>query len=462
MTSFSPTSSLDLAPEPMQNRRPAIAATVDAGLAGLLSAVLANQRGLAPSDAQAETDDLFETEGMFETEDMFEALESADQDGDEEDVLFAIEDPSPSATVAPVDEDESLFEDTDPADGDTETESLFGDDSTDARLDDSLDKGGPEFDDGLGGDPPVWAAVITPPAQSAQSAQPVTVSHVVVHHVVETREVPQHDLVGASPSLAAGRFGPSTNFQSTAAETTPAPMLRHATDSTDDLFTANEPYSFEARPTFTSNSDSPQITPQVAAELAQQAGPDFTNNPVFRHGVMPTPEIQVVQPAAKPVPVARILSPLQVNLLIEGLAQVRSRPGEEGLPPGVLLMDVRGPLGRYQNDSLYTIRSQIDGAVRGGDMALVVPDLGIVLFCGGLFFPGDLEVMGSRLRRRALDANPSVSPADALKVTVAGALAIPGEDAVDFVKRGVAAFDESIDASREDIVVDYADPRRRS
>jgi hypothetical protein len=123
------------------------------------------------------------------------------------------------------------------------------------------------------------------------------------------------------------------------------------------------------------------------------------------------------------------------------------------------LMDVKGPLGRYNNDSLYTIRAQIDAAVRAGDMALVTPDIGIVLFCGGLFFPGDLEVMGARIRRRALDANPAVSSIDELQVIVAGALSSPGEDPSEFIHRGVAAFDQSIDSTRQDIVISYADDR---
>ncbi len=522
MTLFPTTSSLDLAPEPTPNRRPAIAATVDAGLAGLLSAVLANQRGqniaqpeveldetteavsfaVQPdthAESAPESDGMFEDGGSIDGEGLFEVdavdeLEEAEEVDEEDlfdtvsdglfegetDALFEVvsEAPVELLSEAPsfgseelavisseanelLDEAEGLF-------GDADDEGLFDDPEQGlfGEVEEVEVEGEVEDDALFGADgdefagTPVWAAVAPPgPLPEVQN-----VTHVVVHHVVES--APDNHLVSASAAPKLGRFGPGATFQSTAAESGPAPMLRHATDDTDVEYSTNEPYSFDSQPKFVPEA----MTPQVAAELDNSAhrsaalhstAPDFTNNPVFRHGVMPTPQVVVPPPAPpKPAPVARILSPLQVNLLIEGLAQVHARPGEEGLPPGVLLMDVRGPLGRYQNDNLYTIRSQIDGAVRGGDMALVVPDLGIVLFCGGLFFPGDLEVMGSRLRRRALDANPSVSPADALKVTVAGALAIPGEDAVDFVKRGVAAFDQSIDDSREDIVVDYADPRR--
>jgi hypothetical protein len=225
--------------------------------------------------------------------------------------------------------------------------------------------------------------------------------------------------------------------------------------------------AFEPQPTFEPQpafEPQPVFEPQQAHETVEpfvisQDGPRYENNPVYDPGIQvprpaPAPVVQEAPPAPK-----RLLTSLQIGLLLEGLSQLRARPGEDGLPPGMLLMDVRGPLGRYHNDSLYSIRAQIDAAVRGGDMALVAPDIGIVLFCGGLFFPGDLEVMGARLRRRALDANPSVSAADELKIVVAGALSAPGEDPAEFILRGVNTFDRSIDSSRQDIAVDYADGR---
>jgi hypothetical protein len=204
-------------------------------------------------------------------------------------------------------------------------------------------------------------------------------------------------------------------------------------------------------------------TAQVAAEAKAIDKTQFDSNPVYAPDV-PFASMTPPAPAAPSAPevrrqATRILSTLQIGLLLEGLSQLRARPGEDGLPPGMLLMDVKGPLGRYNNDSLYTIRAQIDAAVRAGDMALVTPDIGIVLFCGGLFFPGDLEVMGARLRRRALDANPAVSSLDELQVIVAGALSIPGEDPAAFIHRGVAAFDYSIDSARQDIVISYADDK---
>jgi hypothetical protein len=201
--------------------------------------------------------------------------------------------------------------------------------------------------------------------------------------------------------------------------------------------------------------------PAAQQPAAQQPAQQFDSNPFYDPGVQvpvaaPTPVF--AEPEFVPGP-KRLLTSLQIGLLLEGLSQLRARPGEDGLPPGMLLMDVRGPLGRYHNDNLYSIRAQIDAAVRGGDMALVAPDIGIVLFCGGLFFPGDLEVMGARLRRRALDANPSVSAADELRIVVAGALSVPGENPTDFIHRGVGAFDRSIETNRQDIVIDYVDQR---
>lgn len=475
MTPFSPTSPLDLASEPTPTRRPAIAATVDAGLAGLLSAVLANQRGISDHSAEVAVEhaavedlDTFMSDRHETAEEEDEGLFTSDAAlTDETDDTDDTDDEEEPTTFSPVDEG-SLFDEVDEHAlfDEVDEHGLFDEDESEHGLFDEVD----EVDevhqvdedsaDGLDEfDTPVWFSPVAPAARAD-----TTVAHLVVHHVVE-HSTPHHDDRDAvTTALKAARFGPTAGFQSAAASAagTTVQLLRHATDSTDNsetiktIETAADSDIYSSSAIFTPDL----LTAQVAAELAASAGPDFTNNPVFRHGVMPTRQSEPPVPVVKPAPVARILSPLQVNLLIEGLAQVRARPGEEGLPPGVLLMDVRGPLGRYQNDSLYTIRSQIDGAVRGGDMALVVPDLGILLFCGGLFFPGDLEVMGSRLRRRALDANPSVSPADALKVTVAGALAVLGEDPVDFVKRAVAAFDESIHDSREDIVVDYADPRR--
>jgi hypothetical protein len=163
--------------------------------------------------------------------------------------------------------------------------------------------------------------------------------------------------------------------------------------------------------------------------------------------------------AEEPLPTKplRALNARQLAMLLEALSALRARPGEEGLPPGMLVLDIRNREGRLQGDSLYGIRSQVDASVRNGDIAAAIPDIGIVLFCGGLFFPGDLEVMGARVRRRALDRSPSVLINEELHLVMAGAMSFLNEDPITFLTRGVSALDESVALRRQDIVIDYGD-----
>jgi hypothetical protein len=307
------------------------------------------------------------------------------------------------------------------------TESLFEDDASDIPMVEqpvlvtSTITGGSELEDSLFVDatPPVANNSIAPESAEAQPAE-----------AQPAEAQPPEEAPLSRRAARAGRLGP---------------RLADATGNATGNATEH---------------DAP--TPQVAAEAQATRPQSFDSNPVYTPDVSssarPSAPTQPAQPEVRRQS-TRLLTTLQIGLLLEGLSQLRARPGEDGLPPGMLLMDVKGPLGRYNNDSLYTIRAQIDAAVRAGDMALVTPDIGIVLFCGGLFFPGDLEVMGARIRRRALDANPAVSSIDELQVIVAGALSSPGEDPSEFIHRGVAAFDQSIDSTRQDIVISYADDR---
>jgi hypothetical protein len=468
---------------------------------------------------EAEPDSLFESEadGLFESEadGLFEAVpvDAAEADSlfenlDDDNLFEVVTEADVAAVVEPevvpeVDTD-ALFEVNDSIPGHAaahEDEALF--DEQPAALFDVVDSGLPEFetsvetdedqdDDGglfglelsVGFTPPgetestsVSAGFIDTDEEDlfdnetdlfedesdlfgsddsepafAQVAEHSTVQHVVVHHVVEAADHSAPALAGTGPMLRAGRFGPGSFTGTTE---TDIPMLRHAVETADETSTATRTAQEWAAPNAPATA-----TPQVHAEAAAYDGPNFANNPVFQPGITPSVHLSAPPPEPpRPQAVARILSPLQINLLIEGLAQLRARPGEEGLPPGLLFLDIRGPLGRFQTDNLYTVRSQIDSAVRGGDMALVVPDVGIALFCGGLFFPGDLEVIGSRLRRKALDANPSIVPTETIRITVGGALAFPGEDPVDFFKRGIAIFDQAVEEKRDDIVISYADSR---
>jgi hypothetical protein len=320
----------------------------------------------------------------------------------------------------------------------TVTESLFEDDAVEQPMVEqpvlvaSTVSGGPELDDSLFAEPTLSAA----PSSTASVAAPEVPEAREVHEVHEAPQAAPQPAAEEAPlsrrAARAGRLGP---------------RLADATGNGNAA--GNE-----------TGTETP--TPQVAAEAQATRPQSFDSNPVYTPDVSssarPSAPTQPAQPEVRRQS-TRLLTTLQIGLLLEGLSQLRARPGEDGLPPGMLLMDVKGPLGRYNNDSLYTIRAQIDAAVRAGDMALVTPDIGIVLFCGGLFFPGDLEVMGARIRRRALDANPAVSSIDELQVIVAGALSSPGEDPSEFIHRGVAAFDQSIDSTRQDIVISYADDR---
>jgi hypothetical protein len=211
----------------------------------------------------------------------------------------------------------------------------------------------------------------------------------------------------------------------------------------------------------------PQAPPQQALPQASPGG-RLSGQPPTASAPNPVPTAPAATtpaPEARPERVRlrqaveegrkrRVLNAKQLTIMLEGLSLLRARPGEEGLPPAMLMLDIRITGSLLPSDGLYAIRTQIDKSVRSGDVAVVVPDLGIVLFCGGLFFPGDLEVMGARVRRRALD-RPTSFVADEVRVVVAGALSMSGEDPISFINRGVEAFEDSIEYDRQDILIDY-------
>jgi hypothetical protein len=208
-----------------------------------------------------------------------------------------------------------------------------------------------------------------------------------------------------------------------------------------------------------------QPAPPAQPVPAAEPEPPATGQPVWQADVVPETITPPARPAGPPDRMRlrqaveegrkrRVLSAKQLTLMLEGLSLLRARPGEEGLPPAMLMLDIRVKGSMLPGDGLYAIRTQIDKSVRSGDVALVVPDLGVLLFCGGLFFPGDLEVMGARIRRRALD-RPTSFVADEVRVVVAGALSMSGEDPISFINRGVTAFEDSIEYDRQDILIDY-------
>jgi hypothetical protein len=146
---------------------------------------------------------------------------------------------------------------------------------------------------------------------------------------------------------------------------------------------------------------------------------------------------------------------LEIQVFLDGLAQVGNRPGEKGLPPGMLMMAIRQPDGSVDSESLVHVRSRIDRAVRAGDIAFVAPGIGIVYFCGGLFFRGDLEFMGERLRRIALDSESAVPEVQLANIVVAGAMSANLEPPENFVRRGLVTFGNSVAKNRCDVLIDY-------
>jgi hypothetical protein len=146
---------------------------------------------------------------------------------------------------------------------------------------------------------------------------------------------------------------------------------------------------------------------------------------------------------------------LEIQVFLDGLSQLATRPGELGLPPGMLMMALRNSDGSVDGESLVHVRSRIDSAVRAGDVAFVAPGIGIVYFCGGLFFRGDLEFMGERLRRIALDSDSALPGVQLTNIIVAGAVSAHHETSENLIRRGLVTFGNSVATNRRDVVIDY-------
>ncbi len=162
-----------------------------------------------------------------------------------------------------------------------------------------------------------------------------------------------------------------------------------------------------------------------------------------------------VQPVAEPrlvlTPVD--LEPQEEELLLEGLSRVRARAGEEGLPFAVVHLELSGAgLGPGTGE---VTRRYIQSIVRDGDIVVRLDDRSVAMMCGGLFFPGDMEVVGERIRMQLYQSCQVLFNVDYLTVVVAGALMAAGEDLREFLTRGASARFHATAHRRTDVLIDY-------
>lgn len=151
----------------------------------------------------------------------------------------------------------------------------------------------------------------------------------------------------------------------------------------------------------------------------------------------------------------RTLTSRQLSGLLDGLERVEPRPGEEGLPHAILLMSFSGFDERLEAALIQASAEQIQQTVRKGDIVVIVDDMGLALCCGGLFFPGDVEVMGARIRRRTIERLSGVMQGVEFSMVIAGALGVPNEDWTTMLYRAVTTLDQSVLNGRHDIIVEY-------
>lgn len=171
--------------------------------------------------------------------------------------------------------------------------------------------------------------------------------------------------------------------------------------------------------------------------------------------VVPRPPIDLL-PQAVQLTVPRVqLAPAQLAVLTDAVSRVRCRPGEDGLPPAVLFFDFRSRTEMMPAASAEAAKRRVQTCVRDGDVAVRFDDGCVALLCGGLFFPGDIEVIGSRVRRLVQETRQVLFNVDDLEIAVSGALASPAEDVRDFLVRGASARAHVLANGLTDVVVDY-------
>ncbi len=146
------------------------------------------------------------------------------------------------------------------------------------------------------------------------------------------------------------------------------------------------------------------------------------------------------------------LLPEDVERICGALERVRVRPGEEGLPPAVLFFQIVGP--PISNRVLDGFRDLIKGGVRGGDVIETVNDRTIAMACGGLFYPGDLEMIADRIRDRVNEKAPVIMR-EAFAVLIGGALSARDEDPASVVRRAEWARHEAETTRSARVLIDY-------
>lgn len=142
----------------------------------------------------------------------------------------------------------------------------------------------------------------------------------------------------------------------------------------------------------------------------------------------------------------------QVARISEALARVRVRPGEEGLPPAVLFFHIVGPA--LTPRLLDGFGELIRAGVRGGDVVESVGDRAIAMACGGLFYPGDLEMIADRIRERVNHKAPVIMR-ETFAILVGGALSAADEDPVDLIERADRARAYAAQVNSPHVLIDY-------
>lgn len=177
----------------------------------------------------------------------------------------------------------------------------------------------------------------------------------------------------------------------------------------------------------------------------------WSDESLFAAPTTMSPVEPVVEPRLVLTPVD--LEPEEQELLLEGLSRVQARAGEEGLPFAVVHLELSGAgLGPGTGE---VTRRYIQSIVRDGDVVVRLGDRSVAMMCGGLFFPGDMEVVGERIRTQVYQSCQVLFNVDDLTIVVAGALMAAGEDLSEFLTRSASARFHATAHRRTDVLIDY-------
>jgi hypothetical protein len=142
----------------------------------------------------------------------------------------------------------------------------------------------------------------------------------------------------------------------------------------------------------------------------------------------------------------------ELTLLAQAMDDLRVRPGEEGLPPAVIFFQIIGPM--LSNRVLEGFRDLIKGGVRGGDVVVSVNDRTIAMVCGGLFYPGDLEMIADRIRDR-VNAKAPVIIQEAFAILIGGALSHADESQPSVIGRAERSRRQAEATRTGRVLIDY-------